>query len=96
MPAWFNHFTIPGIERVQALADISRWALCCQLRNPCTDCKSAQSCTTRAFPHTIASSYIRVRAVLWEYGEGQTDTQTHRRPWSIYISPRLRLTRNGI
>jgi len=23
-----------------------------------------------------------------------TDTQTHRRPWQIYISPRLRLTRN--
>ena len=30
---------------------------------------------------TIPSSYIRVRAVVWECGEGQTDTQTHRVGW---------------
>jgi len=42
---------------------------------------------------TIPPSYIRVRAVVWEGGEGQTDKQTHRRPWLLYIS-RLRLTRN--
>jgi len=47
-------------------------------------------------------SYIRVRAVVWEYSEGHTDKQTHsqrqthRRPWPIYISPRLCLTRNVI
>jgi len=29
---------------------------------------------------------------VWKCGEGQT----HRRPWSTYISPRLRLTRNAI
>jgi len=26
---------------------------------------------------TILPSYIRIRAVVWECGEGQTDTQTH-------------------
>jgi len=49
---------------------------------------------------TIPPSYIRVRAVVWECGEGQTDTQintqTHRCAWSIYVSPRLRLTRNEV
>ena len=37
----------------------------------------------------ISPTYIRVRAVVRECGEGQTDTQTdtvtHRRPWSIII-----------
>ena len=43
-------------------------------------------------------SYIRVCAVVWELyvaRDRQRDTQTHRRPWPIYISPRLRLTRNA-
>jgi len=29
--------------------------------------------------HTIPPSYIRVRAVVWECGEGQTGTQTDAR-----------------
>ena len=37
-----------------------------------------------------APSYIRVRAVVWAYG--QTDTQTHRRVWPQYILRPLRLT----
>jgi len=47
-------------------------------------------------------SYIRVRAVVWACGDGQTDRltqthrETHRRAWPIYISPRLHLTRNVI
>jgi len=33
----------PGIQPVQALADITRSALCCSAqRNPCTNCKSAE------------------------------------------------------
>jgi len=39
----------PGTERVQALADISRSALCChsnKARAPITDCKHAKQCTT--------------------------------------------------
>ena len=37
-----------------------------------------------------APSYIRVRAVAWAYGRGQT----HRRAWPQYILRRLRLTQN--
>jgi len=44
-------------------------------RNPRTDCKSAQQCTTGGTP-TIPPSDIRIAAVVWECGEGQTDTQT--------------------
>ena len=39
-------------------------------------------------------SYIRVRAVVWAYGRGQTDRQTHRRAWPQYILRRLWLTQN--
>ena len=33
-------------------------------------------------------------SIVWECGKGHTDTQTHRRLWPLYISPRLCLTRN--
>jgi len=39
-------------------------------------------------------SYIRVHAVVWAYGRGQTDRQTQRRTWPQYILRRLRLTKN--
>ena len=43
-------------------------------------------------------SYIRVRAVVWAYCHGQTDTQTdrqtHRRAWPQYILRCLRLMQN--
>jgi len=63
----------------------TRWhsafgALLSWQRNPFTDCKSVQRCTTRGHPPTIPPTYIQVRAVVWECGEGQTythkDTQT--------------------
>jgi len=48
-------------------------------------------------PPTIPPSYIWVRAVVWECGEGQTDTHTQTRVTTIlYISHRLRLERNVI
>jgi len=56
----------PVIERVQALADISLSVLCCH---------SNETCALEGTP-TILSSYIRVRAVVWECGEGQTDRHT--------------------
>ena len=40
--------------------------------------------------------YIRVRAVVWAYGRGQTDTPTHRRAWPQYILCHPRLTQNVI
>jgi len=82
----------PGIERVQALADISRSVLCChsnETRAPIANPpKSAQLEGTP----TIPRSYVRVRAVVWECGEGQTDAQTGVTNIA-YISPRLRFTR---
>ena len=47
---------------------------------------------------TIPSSYIRIRAVLWECGEGQTHRHTdgHRRSWPLYTSHFLQFTRNVI
>jgi len=85
-----------GIERVQALADISRSAVCCHsnvTRAPIANLPN--SAQLEGTPYH-SPTYIRVRAVMWERGDGQTDTQTglHRRPWPLYISPRLRLTRN--
>jgi len=59
--------------------------------NPCSDCKSAQQCTIRGhtlpFPQVTSGS---VPTVEWACGRGQT----HRHAWPIYISRRLRLTRN--
>jgi len=43
---------------------------------------------------TTTLSYIRVRAIVWACGRGQSRTQTHRRAWPQYISRGLRLTRN--
>jgi len=66
----------PGIERVQALADISRSALCCrtnEIRAPIAN--PPISAQLEGTP-TIPPSYIRFRAVVWECGEGQTDIQT--------------------
>jgi len=84
----------PGIQRVQALADISRSALCCHsnatgapMANP------PNSAQLGGIPY-LSPSYIRVRAIVCACGRGQTDRQTHRRAWPQYISRRLRLTRN--
>jgi len=67
---------IPGMQRVQALGGISRSALCChsnETRAPIANPpNNAQLQGT--FYHS--PSYIRVRAVVWECGEGQTDRLT--------------------
>jgi len=64
----------PGIERVRAVADISRSELRCRsnktrapIANPSN---SAQLEGTPTIPPTL---YIRVHAVVCECGEGQTD-----------------------
>jgi len=88
----------PGIERLQALADISRSRYVDRATEfPCTDCKSAQQCTTRGhllpFPklHPGPCSSVGIRP--------HTDRQTHRqtrrrRPWPLYTSRRMWFTRN--
>jgi len=81
---WYDRRTniaTPGIERVQALADISRSALCChsnETRAPIAN--PPDSAQLQGIPPTISPSYIQVRAraVVWECGEGQTDKHTER------------------
>jgi len=102
----FNHLTSqiflyqcskPGIEREQAFADISLSALCChsnETRAPIADLPNSAQLGAPGLYHSW--SYIRVRALVWECGEGQIHRQTHRRAWPLYISRRLRLTRNVI
>jgi len=55
-------------------------------RNPCTDCKSVQWCTTRGIPyhpqlHPGPCNSVDMRP--------RTDRQTHRRAWPQYISRRI-------
>jgi len=68
----------PGIERVQALADISLSALCCHSNETRAQIVNPPNSAQIEAPPTIPPSYIRVRAVVRECGEGQTDTQTYR------------------
>ena len=53
-------------------------------RNPRSDCKSAK-CTNRGHSY-IPPIYIRVRAVVWECGEGQTDRHTQTRVTNTCIN----------
>jgi len=88
-----SYHTSPGIERVQGLTDILRSALCCHSNETRAPIANLPNSAQRA-PPTISPTYIWVRAVVWECGEGQTDTRTHTRTCPIHISPRLCLTRN--
>ena len=86
------HLMKPGIEQVQALADISCSSLSCHsnethawIANPPN---TAQLEGTPTIPQVTSGS-------VQQCGNAASDSrQTHRRPWPIYISPRLRLTRN--
>jgi len=59
----------PGVEWVQALTDNSR------LRNIATATQPVHRLQIRPVVHH-SLSYIRVRAIVWACGRGQTDTQT--------------------
>jgi len=73
----------PGIERIQALADVSRSALCCHKNETrALTANPPNSADLEGTPHHFPS-YIRVRAVVWECGVCHiqtlcvyTDTQT--------------------
>jgi len=70
-------YTKPGIERVKALADISRSALCCHSNE--TRAPIANPPNTAQLEGTpIIPPNFRVRAVVSECGEGQRDRQTDR------------------
>jgi len=64
-------------------------------RSPRTDYSPPNSAQLEGITY-YSPTYNRVRAAVWKCGKGQTGrhTDTHRRPWPIYISPRLRLPRN--
>jgi len=87
----------PGTQRVQALADISRSALCCHSNETHAPIANPPNrAQLESTLYTAPPTYICVHAVVWECGEVQTDrhTEVHRRPCPIYTSPRLRLARN--
>ena len=75
-----GHYAEPGIERVQALADISLLALCCHSNE--THAPTANPPNSAQLEGTSyhSPSYIQVGAVVWECSEGQTDRQTDRWP----------------
>ena len=66
----------PGIEWVQALADILHLALCCHSNK--TRALIANLINSEPLEGTPyhCPTYIYVRAVVWECDEGQTDIQT--------------------
>ena len=86
----------PGIQRLQAVANISRSALCCHSNKTRAPVANTPNNAQLEGTHTIPPSYVRVRAVVWECSEGQADRQTHRRPCPIHISPQLCLMQNVI
>ena len=68
----------PDMHRVQALADISRSRYVAIATQPVHQLQIRPVVPNRA-ASTTPPSYIRVRAVVWAYGRGQThrqDTQT--------------------
>ena len=66
----------PGLERVQPLADISRSALCCHSDETRVPIANPPNSAQLEGTPTVPSTYIRIRAVVWECGE----EQTRRRP----------------
>jgi len=62
---------------IQALADISRSALCCHSNETRALIPNPPNSAQLEGTPTIRPIYIRARAVVWECGEEQTDTQTH-------------------
>jgi len=67
----------PDIERVQALADISRSRCAGIATKPVQRLQIRPTLHNQRAPHTIPQSYIRVRAVVWACDEGLTNTDTH-------------------
>jgi len=66
----------PGLEQVQALADISCSVLCCRGNEIVHQLQICPTVHNWRAPPTIPPSYVRVHAVVWKWGRGQTDTET--------------------
>jgi len=63
----------PGIERVQAVADISRSALCCHSNETRAPIAHPPNYAQLGGTPIIPPIYIRISAVVCECAEGQTD-----------------------
>jgi len=84
----------PGVEGVQSTRWHFMFALCCHSNETrALIAHPPNSTQLEGIPYHFPS-YIRVHAVVWECGDGQTHTE--RCMWPIYISRCLRLTRNVI
>jgi len=73
-------FQQPGLERVQALADISRSAVCChskKTRAPIAN--PPNSAQLEGTPYYSSNIHPGPCTVVWECGEGQTDRHTNGR-----------------
>ena len=68
----------PAIEQVQVVADISCSALCCHSNETRAPIANPPNIAQLGASPGIPSSYIRVCAVVWECGDGQTDRQMDR------------------
>jgi len=72
------NFLIPGVERVQALADISRSALCChsnETRSPIANPPNSAQLDGTLYHSQVTSGYAACSSVGTRRG---TDRQTHR------------------
>ena len=67
----------PGIERVHALVDISRSALCCHSNETRAPIVNPPDNAQLEGTPTIPLTCIRVCAVVWEYGETERHTDRH-------------------
>jgi len=83
--------TEPGIERVQALADISRSALCCHGNKTCAPIANPPNRAQLEGTPYHSPSYIRIHAAVWACGETHTHYDTHtdkQTRVTLYISRR--------
>jgi len=74
----FSHFfrQKTGTKPVQALTDISHSALCYHSNETRASTANPPSSAQLEDTPTIPPTYTQVRAVVWECGEAETDTQT--------------------
>jgi len=69
----------PAMEPVDALAGISRSALCCHSNETHAPIAHPLNSAQLQDSPYHSPSYIRVRVVVWECGDGQTDRHAVRR-----------------
>jgi len=92
--AWFSppiNLMKPGIQWVQSLADILHSVLCYHSNETHASITNPSNSAQLGEPHTIPQL---TSGSMQQHRKAVRDRQTHRRPWLIYISNQLHLTRN--